>query len=237
MKTKPLAVASALAVALLSSALLADDQSDSDASSQGDGSSSPAAIYGGTLGRTYLSIGADAQHFQDVASTPDALGMAFGANLPMTDNFDYTLGYGFDAARGHEFSLTDNAISNGVTGFYKFAHVTPFVAAGFGYDWERITSGITSISLPSRFDRMDYDLDAGLEFPLTDAASLKAGIGDDDASLRRPHAHDWDYEVSANYWLGSVVGTFVGADVKEGRGGALNATELTLGVRFLLGSD
>jgi hypothetical protein len=215
------------AIALVASSLRAQDAATDPASSQASG----------LLGQAYVSVGATFDHFQDISGSPDAFGGGFGANLPFADHFDYSLGYGDDFSRSHDFHLSDNVIENSVTAYYKLGHVSPFVSAGFGYEWERVTSAVTPVSLPNAFDRLDYVLGAGLEFPLSQAASLRAGIGDDDASFRSPHARNWDYELSANYWLGSVVGTFVGADVKNGRGGGLNQTEFTVGLRFLLSSD
>jgi len=240
MKSKLIALAAALSAALATSSLMADDTAGAAAtgSAPSDSGGSPGpAPYSGTLGRTFINLDTAVARYSDLAPSAEALGFGLGANLPMTDNFDYTLGYGFDAARAHEFRLTDNVFENGVTTFYRFSHVAPFVGADVGYEWERVSTSLAGVALPARFDRLEYGLNAGVEVPLNDSASLKAGIGDDDSSLRRPHARDWDYRLSANYWLGSVVGTFVGADVKSGRGGALNATELTLGFRFLLGSD
>jgi hypothetical protein len=234
MKKQLASLGAAIAVAFVASSLRAQDSSAQGAAAD-SGTESPQAS--GLLGQTYLSIDATLVHFQDISGSPDAFGGGFGANLPFADHFDYSLDYGADFSRSHDFHLSDNVIENSVTAYYKFGHVSPFLSAGFGYEWERLTSLATPVSLPNSFDRLDYDLGAGLEFPLSQAASLRARIGDDDASLRSPHARGWDYELSANYWLGSVVGTFVGADVRNGRGGGLNQAEFTVGFRFLLSSD
>jgi outer membrane protein with beta-barrel domain len=243
MKTRSLALGAAVAVALAATPLRAQDEGEATstaapaASAANDSAAPSPAETGGTLGRTYLSVDTSLLHFSDVAGSPNGVGADFGANIPMGDHFDYSLGYAFEDSRSHDFNLTDNSFSNSVKSYYKFGHVSPYATLGVGYEWERVTSGTTVLSLPDRFDRLDYDVGAGLEFPLTSEASLRAGIGDDDSSLRRPRARDWDYDLSANYWLGSVVGTFVGAEVRNGRGGALNATEFTIGLRFLLSSD
>jgi hypothetical protein len=245
MKTKSLALGAAIAVALAATPLRAQEQEQGEATSTAapagpaasDAAAPSPADTSGTLGRTYLSVDTSLLHFSDVAGSPNGLGADFGANIPMADHFDYSLGYAFEDSRSHDFNLTDNNFSNSVTTYYKFGHVSPYATMGFGYEWERVTSGTTALTLPDRFDRLDYDVGAGFEFPLTSGASLRAGVGNDDSSFRRPHARDWDYDLSANYWLGSVVGTFVGAEVKNGRGGALNATEFTIGLKFLLSSD
>jgi hypothetical protein len=245
MKTKSLALGAAVAVALVATPLRAQDEDEGEAistvapaaSAANDAAAPSPADTGGTLGRTYLSVDTSLLHFSDVADSPNGLGADLGANIPMVDHFDYSLGYAFEDSRSHDFNLTDNSFSNSVTTYYKFGHVSPYASMGLGYEWERVTSGTTVLTLPDRFDHLDYDVGAGLEFPLTSEASLRAGVGDDDSSFRRPRARDWDYDLSANYWLGSVVGTFVGAEVRNGRGGALNATEFTIGLKFLLSSD
>ena len=211
------------------------DQTDQTGPGQGAASDTapdkPAAILdGGLLGRTYGALDFNYEQFRNDPGAPKGLGTTLGANLPITDNLDYRLDYGFEAGRASLFHFTDNTFGNGVTTFYKFGHFSPFASADIGYDLDRTTQAPFD-ALGDRFDHMFYRVSAGFEFPLTQATALRATLGDED-SLRKPHPRDLDYDFSANYWLGSVVGTYVGAVIKNGHGGTLDSIEYTAGLRF-----
>jgi len=218
-QSKLLGAAILASAALLISARAQSEQTASDSELK----SSDA----GLLGRTFASADLNFENFRDYPGSPIGWGPTLGFNLPLSDHFDYGLSYAFEHGKSTAFKFTDNTLENGATYYYKFGYVSPFATAGFAYAWDRSTEP----DLPERFDHMFYDAAAGLEFPLTKAASLRATVMDDQ-SFRRPHERDFDYGLSANYWLGSVVGAYVGATMKDGRGGALNSTEYTAGVRF-----
>lgn len=220
-QSKLLGAAILACAALLISARAQSEQTASD--------SEPKSSDAGLLGRTYASADLNFEAFRNYPDSPAGWGPALGINLPASDHFDYNLSYAFEHGKSAAFKFTGNTLANGATYYYKSGYVSPFVTAGFGYAWNRSTEP----NLPARFDHMFYDAATGLEFPLTKAASLRATVMDDQ-SFRRPHERDFDYGLSANYWLGSVIGTYVGATVKDGRGGALNSTEYTVGVRFSL---
>lgn len=208
------------------------DQTDQAQAPDSDNPSAPPApiLDGGLLGHTYGALDFNVERFRNETGAPTGLGTGLGANLPFSNYFDGTLDYSFESGRGSLFHFTDNTFASGVTAYYKFGRFSPFAAADVGYDWERTTQPPFD-TLENRFDRLFYRVSAGFELPLTRAAALRAALGDDD-SLRKPHPRDLDYDLSANYWLGSVVGTYLGAVIKNGRAGALDSIEYTAGLRF-----
>lgn len=180
------------------------------------------------LGRTYGQVDASLERLRGLPGTSTGAAPELAANLPLSDNFDYGLDYFYEHAATAGYKLNENAIGNTFTGYYKMSGLAPFATVGFGYDWERTTQEDAA----SRYDHLFLDVATGLEVPVTSNTSVRATVANDDA-IRHPIQHDFVYGLSANAWLNSALGTYVGADLKQGYNGEKDSVIYTAGFRFL----
>lgn len=183
----------------------------------------------GLLGRDAISLQAGLLKVRNEAVDPTGFTADTDMNLTIDDGFDYTLDVGFEHAAKTGLKLRDTHIDNGVTYYYRTKAVSPFVAAGLGYDWERSTVQ----TVATRSNHLAYEAATGVEVPVSKVAAVRLGL-DFDESSRRPHERNLGYDVTTNYWFNDSVGASVGALIRQGRNGAHDAALYTAGVHFSL---
>lgn len=184
------------------------------------------------LGRAYGQVDAMLERFTNLPGTSTGAAPALGLNLPIADYFDYGFNYLYEHDSDGAYKLNENVFSNNLTGYYRFDGVAPFVSLGFGYEWQRTRSAKTGIA--STYDSFIGQASTGVEVPVSQSTSLRATVGNDDG-VRSRHPVDLTYGISANAWLNSTFGSYVGADYKKGYSGAKDSITYTAGVRFLFG--
>jgi hypothetical protein len=183
------------------------------------------------LGRTYIQVDGTLENFKTTNQHATGASPGVGLNLPLGEYFDYGLRYAYEHAANSAFHLNDNTVETGLTAYDKLGGFAPFVAADIGYAWDRSTN----TSAPPHFDHALYEVDAGVEVPVSTVTSLRAWA-EHDSSLRAPHQNDWSYNLGANAWFNQVIGTFVGVGWKSGYLGSHSAVAYTAGLRFSLDS-
>jgi hypothetical protein len=216
------------AAALGCAILLAPARAQSDAATPPAPSpATPANSSAWLLGQTYLQVGALLEQFRHLPGTATGAAPDLAGNLPISDNFDYSFSLDYEHATSPGFRLNENDIANAVTAYAKLGDVAPFATAGFGYTWLRTTDD----GLAKRVDSLTGSVAAGIEVPIGDTTSLRATVGNEDFLEKR--RHDVTYGLSANAWLSSALGTYVGADVKQGYDGERDSILYSAGFRFL----
>jgi hypothetical protein len=193
------------------------------ASAPSDASDSGAWV----LGRGYVQLDGSIDKFRRIPGSSTGAIPQAAVNVPLGDNFDYSASYAYEHATSSGYHLNDNTLENDLTGYVKLGGVAPFAAVGFGYDWERTTK----LGVASSYDRPFVNLATGLEVPVSDTTSIRATIGNDD-SFKKPQQGDLTYGLSANAWLNSALGTYVGADLKQGYGQQRSSVLYTAGFRI-----
>jgi len=186
-----------------------------------------------TLGRTYLQIYGGIDKLWHVQTPATAAIPGLGFNLPLTDNLDLSTGYRYEhAAAGGQFRLNENRFGLDLIGYQKMGYIAPFVSLGARYDWQRnFTQGAGTA-----YNSLFGDVAAGIEVPVTKEAAIKADI-EHDYGFSSPHQNNWNYGISANAWVNSGVGGFVGADWENGYNHAKSGLLFTAGIRISFDSE
>ncbi len=139
----------------------------------------------GLLGSRFVTTGfswTDVNH-----SGVDAMSTGLSLNVPVTANFDVSLGYGYSWAEG-AIDLGHSAGAT-VTGYIVRGSLRPFASASLGYVW-----------VPNSYDKDHgvWGADVGVEYALNDklALTVSTGYGDDFGQHRDS---TWDATVGASY--------------------------------------
>lgn len=180
------------------------------------------------LGRSYVEIygGIDKFLHTENASTGEVPGLGF--NVPVSDYVEVGGLYDYEHAANTTFKLNDNSFYSAVTAFDKIGGAfAPFVSAGLGYDLRRYL-------YQGKFTRTDslyYYTAFGFEVPVASNTALRADVNHE-WDFTHPHPNSWNYGLSANAWINPTVGTFVGADWKNGYGGDRSSVFFSAGLRI-----
>jgi hypothetical protein len=209
-----LAGVAALCLALQSSVALAQD-------------AAPASDLPSLFGRVGASFALGLEHVRNDVASPTGLVPSTELNLPITDGFDYQLGYSYAHAAASNLKLSAHTLANDVTYYYRASRVTPYASAGFGFAWQRETV----LGVGTRNNHLFYDLGAGVEVTVTKGTTVRVGV-DHDESVKRPHARDWGYDVTASYWFDPDISASLGATLHDGFGGAHDLIVYTAGIHF-----
>ena len=186
-----------------------------------------ATLPSGLLGRTYTSFNLGLEQIRHEVANPTGFVADADVNLPIDDGFDYHVDFGYQHAAKTGFKLRDTLINNGVTYYYRTHTVTPFLTAGFGYDWSRATVR----NVTSRNNHLSYGAATGVEVPMGTSTAVRLAL-DFDQSVRHPRAQTLNYQFSTNHWFNDTVGASLGAIFRQGYSGAHDATVYTAGMHF-----
>lgn len=206
---------------------------DAGQPSQPAGATAPEGPGSWLLGRGYVQLDGSIDKFLHAPGASTGASPGLGFNVPLApDYLDLSSHFDYEHAANTAFKLNDDTWSTALTGYAKLGGIAPFVSAGLGYDWQRgLSQGVFT-----RDNSLFYSLAAGFEVPVSAQTSLRATF-EHDYDLASPHLNYWSGGVSANAWVNDVVGTFVGADWRDGYAGAKSGIVFTAGLRISFDSD
>jgi len=175
----------------------------------------------GLLGKDYLSVGPTMQDFRH-SDSKKGWGTDLDFNLPVVDNCDIGLNYGFERVANTP-RITDNTIGTSVTGYFKAGGVKPFADIDFGYLWSRTKPS----DVTTKYDRATYAVGTGLEAPFTDSTALVGRVAYNN-EFRRGTPREMTYTAGLDQSFSDHVAGMVNVTFHEG-----NSAVYNLGVVFI----
>lgn len=191
------------------------------------GDETKAADIPGLLGRTYMSANAGAFQVRHDVVKPTGFIAGGDVNLPIDDGFDYHLNFFYDHASKAPVKVRDMQVDNDVAYYYRTKLASPFLSAGFGYDWAHETVP-NSKSIKNHFV---LEAGTGVEVPVAKSSAVTLSLNYDQ-STGHPEAKRFAYGFGANHWFNDTLGASVGATLRQGRSGAHDAILYVAGVHF-----
>lgn len=175
----------------------------------------------GLLGKDYLSVGATMQDFRH-STSKKGWGTDLDLNLPVVDNCDIGLNYGFERVADTP-RITDNAVGTSVTGYFKAGGVKPFADLDLGYLWNRTKPS----DVTTRYDRATYAVGTGLEAPFTDSTAFVGRVAYNN-EFRRGTRREMTYTAGLDQSFSDHVAGMINVTFHEG-----NSAVYNLGVVFI----
>lgn len=175
----------------------------------------------GLLGKDYLSVGVTMQDFRH-STSKKGWGTGIDLNLPVADNYDIGLNYGFERVADSP-RITDNTFGTSVIGYFKAGGVKPFADIDLGYLWHRTKPS----EVTGRYDRATYAAGTGFEAPIIDSTAFVGRVAYNN-EFRRGTRREMTYTAGLDQSFSDHIAGMINVTFFEG-----NSAVYNLGVVFI----